>query len=256
MTTRRNPHINCNELFSPSCNCTVNIQCIKLCPYSRCKYLAVIVIYESTEWLNSKSWETQGGLTCSNNPLDLNAGGVQLLGKLMDSPVWVLVRLRVNVGFGAWKFDCRKVRGLLLRLNMHTVHQQALDRQTITKANDSAGITEQQAAGVKRVFRQENSSQKGNKDLTNPWFVFFFLFLNWGCLHLSPPCSWDYNWRKEKKTKTCLSGHVGLYHSIILIIIRLFNKSGSYEGLTAPIHIRISFETYLKKKIKNKKYKR
>ena len=61
----------------------------------------------------------------------------------MDSPVRVLVRLRVNVGFGAWKFNCRKVRGLLLRLNMHTVHQQALDRQTITKTSDSEVIAEQ-----------------------------------------------------------------------------------------------------------------
>lgn len=53
-------------------------------------------------------------LTCSDNPLNFDAGGVQLLGKLMDGPVGVLVGLRVNVGFGAWKFNCRKVRGLLL----------------------------------------------------------------------------------------------------------------------------------------------
>ena len=106
---------------------------MKLCPYSRCKYLAVSVIYESMQGLNSTGWKTQDGLTCSNNPLDFNAGGVQLLGKLMDSPVRVLVRLRVNVGFGAWKFDCRKVRGLLLRLNMHTVHHRALDRQRLLR---------------------------------------------------------------------------------------------------------------------------
>lgn len=77
------------------------------------------------EWLNRNEAEKklrEDGLTCSDNPLDFNAGGVQLLGKLMDSPVRVLVGFRVNVRFGAWKFNCRKVRGLLLRLNMHTTH--------------------------------------------------------------------------------------------------------------------------------------
>lgn len=56
----------------------------------------------------------EDGLTCSNNSFDFYAGGIQLLGKLMDSPVRILVGFRVNVGFGAWKFNCRKVRGLLL----------------------------------------------------------------------------------------------------------------------------------------------
>lgn len=44
-------------------------------------------------------------LTCSDYPLDLDAGGVQLLGELVDGSVRVLVGLRVDVGFGAWKFD-------------------------------------------------------------------------------------------------------------------------------------------------------
>lgn len=93
----------------------------------------------------------------------------------MDSPVWVLVGFRVNVGFGAWKFNCRKVRGLLLRLNMHTAHQRALDRQTITKTSDSEGIAEQSAASVKRVFTQENASQMGSKDLSNPCMVLLWV---------------------------------------------------------------------------------
>lgn len=46
------------------------------------------------------------GLTCSDYPLDLDAGGVQLLGELVDGPVRVFVGLGVDVGFGAWKFDC------------------------------------------------------------------------------------------------------------------------------------------------------
>lgn len=65
--------------------------------------------------------EAGGKLTCTNNPLNLNAGRVQLLGELVHGPVGVLVGFRVDVGFGAWKFNCRKVRGLLLRLNMHAV---------------------------------------------------------------------------------------------------------------------------------------
>lgn len=89
----------------------------------------------------------------------------------MDSPVRVLVGFRVNVGFGAWKFNCRKVRGLLLWLNMHTAHQQALDRQTITKTSDSEGSAEQSAVGVKRVFTQEKSPHIGSKDLSNPCAV-------------------------------------------------------------------------------------
>lgn len=43
---------------------------------------------------------------------------------------------------------------------MHTVHQQALDRQAITKASDSEGTAQQQAAGVKRVFTQEKREVK------------------------------------------------------------------------------------------------
>lgn len=96
-------------------------------------------------------------LTCSNNSLNLNAGGVQLLGKLMDSPVRVLVGFRVNVCFGAWKFNCRKVRGLLLRLNMHTA-QKAHDRHTITEGNDSEGIIKQSADG--KHLCQKGQSQK------------------------------------------------------------------------------------------------
>lgn len=53
---------------------------------------------------------------------------------------------------------------------MHTVHQQALDRQTITKANDSEETTQQQAVGVKTVFTQEKIS----KALTNPNIMLFF----------------------------------------------------------------------------------
>lgn len=64
---------------------------------------------------------TSVGLTCSDHSLDFDAGGVQLLGKLMDGPAGVLVGFGVDVGFGAWKFNCRKVRGLLLRLNMRVV---------------------------------------------------------------------------------------------------------------------------------------
>lgn len=52
--------------------------------------------------------ENADRLTCSNNPLDFNAGCVQLLGKLMDSPVWVFIGFRVNVGFGARKLNCRE----------------------------------------------------------------------------------------------------------------------------------------------------
>lgn len=74
----------------------------------------------------------------------------------MDSPVRVLVRLGVNVGFSAWKFDCRKVRGLLLRLNMHTARQKALDRRTITESSDSGGgSAEQRAACVRRVSHRK-----------------------------------------------------------------------------------------------------
>lgn len=83
----------------------------------------------------------------------------------MDSPVWVLVGFRVNVGFGAWKFNCRKVRGLLLRLNMHTAHQRALDRQTITKTSDSEGIAQQSAAGVRRVFHAGKLLTNGKQRL-------------------------------------------------------------------------------------------
>lgn len=43
---------------------------------------------------------------------------------------------------------------------MHSVHQQVLDRQTITKASDSEGTAQQQAAGVKRVFTQEKKEAK------------------------------------------------------------------------------------------------
>lgn len=72
---------------------------------------------------NSRSLETADRLTCSNNPLDLNAGGVQLLGKLMDSPVWVFIGFWVNVGFGAWKFNCGEAGGLRRWLNTHTAEQ-------------------------------------------------------------------------------------------------------------------------------------
>lgn len=71
------------------------------------------MMYESLRKLNGRSQASRDGLTCSNDALDFDAGGVQLFGKLMDSPVGVLVGFRVNVGFGAWKFNCRKVRGLL-----------------------------------------------------------------------------------------------------------------------------------------------
>lgn len=81
-------------------------------------------------------------LTCSNHSLNLNARRVQLLGKLMDSPVRVLVGFRVNVCFGAWKFNCRRVRGLLLRLNMHAA-QCGPDSCTIAQGRWSEGITEQ-----------------------------------------------------------------------------------------------------------------
>lgn len=69
--------------------------------------------------LSSKSLETAERLTCSNNPLDFNAGGIQLLGKLMDSPVWVFIGFRVNVGFGAWEFNCGETGGL----DMHRAEQ-------------------------------------------------------------------------------------------------------------------------------------
>lgn len=72
---------------------------------------------------SSKGSETADRLTCSDHPLDLNAGGVQLLGKLMDSPVWVFVGFRVNVGFGAWKFNCGEEGGLRRRLNPHMAEQ-------------------------------------------------------------------------------------------------------------------------------------
>lgn len=97
--------------------------------YWECKYLAVIVINERAVWLKwgskKNTWEE---LTCADNPLNLNARCIQLLGKLMDSPVWILVGFRVNIGFCAWKFNCRRVRELLLRLNMHAAHKEkALD---------------------------------------------------------------------------------------------------------------------------------
>ena len=88
-------------------------------------------------------------LTCSNNSLNLNAGRIQLLGKLMDSPVRVLVGFRVNVCFGAWKFNCRRVRGLLLRFNMHTVHK-VPDSPYNNKGDDSERITKQSAEGRHR----------------------------------------------------------------------------------------------------------
>lgn len=84
--------------------------------------------------LHSKSLETAERLTCSNNPLDFNAGSVQLLGKLMDSPVWVFIGFRVNVGFGAWEFNCGEAGGL----NMHTA-ELTVDRQTLTELSDKKG---------------------------------------------------------------------------------------------------------------------
>ena len=122
---------------------------------SRCKYVAVSVMYERTEWLNRELNEQRGGgLTCSDNPLDFNAGGVQLLGKLMDSPVGVFVGFRVNVGFGAWKFNCRKVRGLLLWLNMpHAPAGTRIQRAAIQKELLSS------RRPVKRLFSGENPSQ-------------------------------------------------------------------------------------------------
>lgn len=84
--------------------------------------------------LHSKSLETAERLTCSNNPLDFNAGSVQLLGKLMDSPVWVFIGFRVNVGFGAWEFNC----GETGELNMHTA-ELPIDRQTLTEQCDKKG---------------------------------------------------------------------------------------------------------------------
>lgn len=75
--------------------------------------------------LSSESLETAERLTCSNNPLDFDAGGVQLLGKLMDSPVWVFIGFRVNVGFGAWEFNCGETGGLetyrAANQSLHTV---------------------------------------------------------------------------------------------------------------------------------------
>lgn len=87
--------------------------------------------------LNRESLKTTDRLTCSNNPLDFNAGGVQLLGKLMDSPVWILVGFRVNVGFCAWKFNCRQVIGLLWLLNIHMTVRWMLDSQMVTKISES-----------------------------------------------------------------------------------------------------------------------
>lgn len=67
---------------------------------SRCEY-----------WTDDKN-DTSAGtkekaerLTCSKNPFNLNVGSIQLLGKLMNSPIWVLVGFGVNVSFGAWKFN-------------------------------------------------------------------------------------------------------------------------------------------------------
>lgn len=87
--------------------------------------------------LNRERLETADRLTCSNNPLDFNAGGVQLFGKLMDSPVWILIGFGVNVGFCAWKFNCRQVIELLWLLNIHTTVRWMLDSQMATRISES-----------------------------------------------------------------------------------------------------------------------
>lgn len=127
--------------------------------------------------MTKQSAETWDRLTCSYNPLNLNAGGVQLLGKLMDSSIGVFIGFRVNVRFGAWKFNCRRVRGLLLRLNMHTAHHQALDRQTITEGGDSEGIAKQSADGkhlCQKVFHT-------GKFITKETPMFVWPMLGIGC---------------------------------------------------------------------------
>lgn len=92
----------------------------------------------------------------------------------MDSPVRVLVRLGVNVGFSAWKFDCRKVRGLLLRLNMHTARQKALDRRTITESSDSGGEVPNSERPVSEGFHTGKFITKQRKDLSNPCTMLLF----------------------------------------------------------------------------------
>lgn len=61
----------------------------------------------------------QRWITCTDHPLNLNARGVQLLGKLVHGPVGVLIGLGVNVRLGTWKFNYTRVKGLLSRLNMY-----------------------------------------------------------------------------------------------------------------------------------------
>lgn len=98
-----------------------------------------------------ESLERADRLTCSNNPLDFNAGGVQLLGKLMDSPVWVLIGFRVNVGFGSWKLNCGEAGGLRRWLNTH-----AAGRQALPKSSDA----EQRAELVSEVFTQADRGEE------------------------------------------------------------------------------------------------
>ena len=46
------------------------------------------------------------GLTCTDDTLNADAGGVDLLSEVPHGLVWVLVRVRVDVSPTAWELDC------------------------------------------------------------------------------------------------------------------------------------------------------
>lgn len=52
-------------------------------------------------------------LTCSHHFIDGDARSVQLLGKLVYSLAWVLVRVRVDVGPDSWQPHCSRETVLL-----------------------------------------------------------------------------------------------------------------------------------------------
>lgn len=66
---------------------------------------------------------------------------------------------------------------------MHTAHQRALDRQTITKTSDSEGTAEQSAAGVKGF---------SHRKIPHKWEAKIGVTRAWGFCeadsYLSPAC--------------------------------------------------------------------
>lgn len=78
-------------------------------------------------------------LTCADHSFDLDARGVQLLGELMHGPVGVFVGFGVDVGFGAWKFNCRRVRGFTVTIKCDGRSQLARNVSEMNRNVSSTG---------------------------------------------------------------------------------------------------------------------